>query len=93
MKPVFADTSYWVALLFPRDHNHSTATDLAKQIASDRRRIVTSQMALVELLNFFAGYGTSWRTVAIDFVKRTLLDPNTLVIEQTDTQFQAGLRL
>jgi len=87
MIPIFADASYWIALIFPRDTHHSTALRLAKRLISDRRTIVTSQSVLTEFLNFFASFGAYWRETAVQFLQSILADPNTLVVEQSNVLF------
>ena len=52
MNEVYADTSYWIALLSPRDELHSKATALAGKFSA--QMLVTSEMVLAELLNNFS---------------------------------------
>lgn len=49
MPRVFADTSYWFALLNQRDELHDAAVRLSRMHSGDE--IVTSDLVLVELLN------------------------------------------
>jgi hypothetical protein len=93
MKTVFADTSYRVALIFPRDANHSTALALSKQMAAERNHVVTSQVVLTEFLNFFSPFGPHWRDTAVNFVRHILQDLNTTVVEQTGTLILDALEL
>ncbi len=93
MTPVFADTSYWIALIFPRDAHHARALVLAQKLASDRRVVVTSDMILVEFLNFFASFGTKWRQTATQFFHSILADPNAVVLEQIGALFVQGVEL
>lgn len=46
MKPVFADTFYYLALTNPKDRHHAEAVSLSKQ---QSRRILTSAWVLMEL--------------------------------------------
>lgn len=48
MSPVFADTSFYLALLNPRDRHHGRAVELARQA---RRLTVTTEFVLVEVGN------------------------------------------
>jgi hypothetical protein len=52
MKPLFADTSYYVALLSVRDIAHRRA--LAALAPTSSRRVVTTEFVLLELGNRFA---------------------------------------
>src|SRR5215510_3953156 len=93
MIPVFADASYWIALIFPRDAHHTTALRLAKVLVAERRTIVTSQSVLTEFLNFFASFGPYWRETAVQFLQSILADPNTLIIEQSNSLFLQAVEL
>ena len=57
MSEVFADTGYWAALQNTRDRLHGRALALTKEI--EPRRIVTTQMVLVEVLNMFGNRGNN----------------------------------
>ena len=52
MKPLFADTSYYVALLNARDPAHGRA--LSALAPTSSRRVVTTEFVLLELGNTFA---------------------------------------
>jgi predicted nucleic acid-binding protein len=54
MTPLFADTSYYVALLSPRDAVHEEATRVSQSLA---RRVVLSDFILLELGNALSGAG------------------------------------
>ena len=56
MRPVFADACYWIALLHEQDALHDLASLLHDEIHD--RPVVTSEMVMVEMLNFFAEFGT-----------------------------------
>ena len=89
MKRVFADTSYWIALLNPRDDLHGRAVALARSCAEDQ--IVTSEMVLVELLNGFSDGGPRLRVAASKAVKTLRSSPSVTVVPQTSDQFQRAL--
>lgn len=55
MREVFADTFYWVALFDPRDPWHAPAADQGRSLGSTP--LLTTEMVLVEVLNYFACYG------------------------------------
>ncbi len=69
MKRVFADTSYWIALLNPRDELHIKPVAAAHNYSEDQ--IVTSEMVLVEFLNGFSDHGPRLRE-AVSQAVRTL---------------------
>lgn len=92
MSVIFADTSYWVALIDPRDQWHEKATFIGKSLGSNL--IVTTDEVLTEVLTFFSGYSAKTRGRVLRFVvdlinKATYVD----VIEQSRASFLAGLTL
>jgi predicted nucleic acid-binding protein len=87
MADVFADTGYWIAVLVPSDGLHERAKEVSQGLG--KRRIVTTEMVLVELLGLLAK--TPTRQVAADAVDRMLRDPNVEVVPQTGRQFGDAL--
>ena len=57
MGPVFADTFYWVALTNVKDAAHEQAKTFSR--SSSLSSIVTTELVLIEYLNFFAAWGSS----------------------------------
>ena len=80
MRTVFADTSFWIAVLNPKDGLHVMAKGTAALLG--RIRVVTSQMVLAELLNDFAARGPALRGAAKNLVEGLSRYPNTTIIEQ-----------
>jgi len=62
---VFADSSYWIALLNPRDDLHTIAEQLSKQY----QETLTSEMVLTEFANYFSGGGANIRGAAVSFIQ------------------------
>jgi predicted nucleic acid-binding protein len=91
MTAVFADTSYWIALLNPQDSLHPKATQLSTFLR--RTRILTSEMVLAELLNDFSGRGQGFRRTAVDLVEDLRRDPQIVIVGQSSAQFQDALLL
>ena len=89
MKHLFADTSYWIALLNPRDELHERAVASGRSYASDQ--IVTSEMVLVEFLNGFCDRGPRLRAAASRAVRTLRSGPNVTVIPQTSDLFERAL--
>jgi len=52
MGRVFADTSYWIALLNPRDDFHQKTSAISREYSPNE--IVTSEMVFTEFLNSFS---------------------------------------
>ena len=85
MDDVFADACYWIAKLNERDSLHEIAVLLSDTLGS--RRIVTTELVLGEVLNFFAELGPANRRGAVALVRELQDDPNVNVIELSDIRF------
>jgi hypothetical protein len=55
----FADTFYWIALIFPRDAFHAAVASFSRTLGS--ARLVTTDEVVSEVLSHFAGLGPYWR--------------------------------
>ena len=89
MTVVFADTSYWIALLNPKDNHHSMALALSKTLG--KRPIVTSELVLTELLNAFARFGPRVRKAACDLVDE--IHANVEIVPMTTASFAKAVEL
>ena len=56
---VFADAAYWVARLDRRDELHTRAVAVGAQLG--QARVISSDLVLAEVLNFFSGSGPKGR--------------------------------
>jgi uncharacterized protein len=88
MKPVFIDTSYYVALLSEGDAWHRVAVEWSERILG--RQVVT-EYVLVELGGAFSKARN--RQAYVPFVRHLLADPSTLFIPASSDLFQRGLAL
>jgi predicted nucleic acid-binding protein len=59
MKPIFADTFYWIALLNPKDDWHQIALHYAHNNTTNS--LITTDGIIDELLNYAASRGTRGR--------------------------------
>jgi predicted nucleic acid-binding protein len=89
MRTVFADASYWIALLNPRDNLHAKAKIVSDELGNVR--FLTSEMVLTEFLNDFARRGSQLRKLATTWVKQLRTDANTTIVEQSSLLFQEAL--
>jgi predicted nucleic acid-binding protein len=87
----FADTFYWVAVLSPRDPVHTRV--MAWGHNRSAVRLITTDEALTEVLNWFSGAGPYWRDKAANFVHDLRSDPDVDVLPQTRADFDAALAL
>src|SRR5207249_1302914 len=89
MRRVFADTSYWIAMLNPKDTLHAKALEVSKSLG--QHRIVTSEMVLVELMNGLSGAGDVMRRAVVETIRSLDRNPNVDLIPQTSLLFQAAV--
>ncbi len=89
MRRVFADTSYWIALVNPRDQIHAKAVSVTKQLTSVK--ILTSEMVLAEVLNSFSDAGPLRQAVG-GMVQRLRTTRDVMIVPQTSEQFESALR-
>jgi uncharacterized protein len=86
MTQAFADTSFYVAIVNPRDALHTAATELAERF---RGAILTTEYVLIEVGNWLARSGD--RRVFVELMKEIRTDHRTLVLASSSTLFQRGL--
>lgn len=87
MTAVFADTSYWVAMVNPNDQHHRAA--VGTEIGS--RRLVTSQFVLLEVASFGARPGA--RAQAVGLLRTIAADRRIRVVPASARLFDEGLEL
>jgi predicted nucleic acid-binding protein len=91
VNPVFADSGHWIAVLNPREDLHETAMTVSRSLGT--RTIVTSEMVLTEVLNFYSVFGPMFRERAVQLVKSLREDLNVIVVGQTSEQFDRAMSL
>ena len=89
MRVVVADAGYWIALWNPRDPLHQPALAVAATLGA--AAVVTTQVVLIEALNFMARMGEFRRRFAAQMVQRLRDDPDVEIVPQTDAQFAAAV--
>ena len=85
MRTVFADSGYWIAMSNPSDELYVEASAVTEGLGSFR--IVTSQMVLVEFLNYMSGRGMRLREEAMSVVTGLTDTPSVEIVPQTQDQF------
>ena len=90
-RSLFADTFYWIALLFPRDAYHGAVASFSRTLRSVR--LTTTDEVLSEVLSHFAGLGPYWRGKAAALVHDLRGDSDVDVLAQTRADFDAALAL
>lgn len=91
MKAVFADTFYWIAVSSPRDAYHAVALQLLEPHSP--LRITTSDVVILEYLNWCASRGAVTRRDASRTVDRIFRDPLTHVVRFEAELFEDAFRL
>ena len=90
MKPVFADTFYWIALTNPSDRYSQAAVHFDALLSEGI--VYTTEEVLTEVLAFFAG--DSWlRNHAVQTMREVLSDDAVRVIPQSHQSFLSGFDL
>ena len=87
---VFADTGFWIAMHNAEDEWHWKAREAAASLVN--KRIVTSEMVLVEFLNFCSRSGAANRRMAAITVRRLWDSPGINVIPQDSAQLKAAVQ-
>lgn len=87
----FADSDYWVALLNSRDQLHGKAIKVSAYLGEIL--LVTTEVVLTEVLNFYSHRGSVLRQLAAKMVSRLRADPRITIIPQSSTTFQLAVRL
>jgi predicted nucleic acid-binding protein len=91
MKPVFADTFYWLALLNPSDDWHRAVLQYARQNPSVS--VVTTDGVLDEVLNYASTRGTLMRQKALALCAQIVREPQMDIVAHTSDLRQLGFSL
>src|SRR6476661_6394824 len=91
MRAIFVDTSYWIALLNPKDRLHEKASQISVSLGSIH--MVTSEMVFVELLNDCGSRGEALRRGAVGLIQELRRNPNLRIVPQSSLEFQYALSL
>src|SRR5260370_8101803 len=88
MRRIFADTSYWMALVNPRDQIHQKAVSVSQRLSSES--LLTTEMVLVEVLNSFSD--SLYRESVGRMVASLRQDQNLTIMPQTPAQFDSAVQ-
>lgn len=86
MTAIFVDTSFYIALCYPRDEKHTKAVELTKVVQGE---LVTTEYVLIETGNWFCKAND--RQVFVDLISDLQCDPQTTILESGHDWFAAGL--
>jgi predicted nucleic acid-binding protein len=93
MKQVFADTGFWIALLNTKDRWHEQAIAINQDLQIQKITIVTSELVLIELLNFFSKFSSNIRHNVGLIVQDIQAHPSVTIVAQTNLLFTKALEL
>ena len=85
MNEIFADAGYWITLLNPNDNKHESAQRATENLGG--RKIVTTEMVLVEVFAHVSKEGPHVRNGAVEMLNGLRNDPNIEIVPQTHKQF------
>ncbi len=88
MRPVFADTCFFVAFLSPHDVRHEVAINIMDTLP---RSLLTTSWVVVEVANFICK--TPQRTLFVPFVAALQADPDVEIIPPAVDLLNAGINL
>ena len=91
MREVFADAGYWIAVTYEDDELHSIARSISENLGY--YRIVTTEMVLVEFLNYASKGGPQMRNLASRMIANIYEDNSIEVVPQTSQQFRDAASL
>jgi predicted nucleic acid-binding protein len=89
MEEIFADTSYWIALQWQKDSLFPVARTLTESLPPTTR-IVTSDLVLVEFLNYACSIGLMMRIESAMAWDDLYSDPGILVLPTSPELLQAA---
>ena len=75
MKSIFADAFYWIALLNPKDTWHQAVISYRPE-----GKLITTDVVLDEMLNFFSKRGSFMRQKAITLYEKIQTNPQIEIV-------------
>ncbi|HYM15783.1 MAG TPA: PIN domain-containing protein [Dehalococcoidia bacterium] len=94
MRPVFVDTSFYVAIFNEDDDLHGPAVRLAEELTREPgTEFVSSEAILVEFLTFVRRGGARVRIAAVDYVEAHRRQSGVTIVPHTKRLFDASLAL
>jgi uncharacterized protein len=88
---VFLDTAYAIALANAKDQFHPQAVQLAKQLRSEKTKLITTRAVLFEIGNALSGQ--RFRAGAVQLLDALEADPNVGIVSLTDPLYIQALTL
>lgn len=84
MSPVFADTSFWIALRDKRDADHKAAREISTEITRLRKRLVVTPYIFAETHAYFVRSVILRERIIRDFWENPIVHIETVTVEDRD---------
>ena len=91
MSVIFVDTHYWIASINPRDQWHAKALEIESRLIG--YALITTEPVLIEVLNYFSGFGPKGRARVIGIARSVLNRDDVETLSLTREAFLAGVDL
>lgn len=91
MNRLFCDTSYFAALVNPKDQWHQNAINVEDQVEASG--LVTTEDVLIEFLNYHCEFGSSLRSEVSKFTRTLLLNLRMEIVARNEFTFLTALDL
>ena len=91
MIAVFADAGYWIAMINPLEILHLKAEAVSRTLG--KAKLITTELVLVELLNFYAAGGAHARALAVRYVAQIRRNSSVDIISMDEPLFSRGYEL
>ena len=85
---VFVDATHWIALYYTKDNNHEKAIAIDKKVR--KLSLWTTELILIEILDFFANKGKHWRKTAAKVVAAICSHPKVRVLPLAEIPFESA---
>jgi uncharacterized protein len=93
VRRVFADSSFYIALLAANDDHHEDAVRIGSALVAEQVPLAVSHAVAFEVLAFFSRRGQDARARAAQLVERVLHSPSVEVVATTSGLLDAALDL
>ena len=91
MRQIFIDTYHFVAVFNPNDQLHDWAVEVELELGPVK--LVTTELVLVEVLNYFSGFRHNIKQSAVEAVLRLLVVGQIETVLHTHDAFLLGAEL
>jgi predicted nucleic acid-binding protein len=91
VREFFIDSSYAIALGSPRDQHHADAVRLARQIQTERVRLVTTRAVILEIGNALAR--SRHRAAGVALLQALETDPGIEIVPLSEDLYHAAAQL